>query len=106
MATKKVSISLGQIITALLITIATGILGYIGNDIANSLDSIHENEKKIVAVDSSINKELRPNISDIENSVKENKLKMGSMDANIRKLEIMVNRLEVIVNKLDEYEGN
>lgn len=101
---KKVNISVSQIITTILILLVTGTLGYIGNDIADSLDLVDKNEKRMIEVEATIEKDIKPSLHNIVSSVKENKLRMGSMDASIRKLEIMTNRLEVIVDRLDKLE--
>lgn len=97
-----IQVTWSQIVTAVILLLFTGAIGFVGNAINKSMEAISDHNDRIIVVETSLDKEVTPSIEAVQRAVSENEATLGTMNASIRRIEIMAERLDVIVTRLEE----
>lgn len=97
-----IRVTWSQIVSAVVLLLFTGAIGFVGNAINKSMETISDHNNRIIIVETSLEKEITPSIEAVQRAVSENEASLGTMEASIRRIEIMAERLDAIVNRLEE----
>ena len=98
---KFVKVTVQQIIGAVVSVILLGALGFIGTMVSRSIDTSTQNKEDIRVNNTILETDLTNKLDNIEEAITEYSTKMGSSDANIRRLELALIRLETIVDRME-----
>jgi len=90
---KKPSITWQQIVGAVAMALIMGSIGFFGATIKDAIEKIDKNQTEIEL----LKNDLGDVISDIQNTITE----MGTMSANVKKLEIVTTKLETIIERIE-----
>lgn len=101
-SSKFIRVTWSQIVSAVVLLLFTGAIGFVGNSINRSMEAIASHNERIIVVEASLEKQITPSIESVQRAVSENEATLGTMEASIRRIEIMAERLDVIVNRLEE----
>jgi len=90
-----------QIISAVIVMVFVGVLGWLGGVLKTSVDELDELSEWKVEVQTLIENDIAHTFENIDEDIKSNTSGMGTLTGDVKRLEILINRLEVLVNKLD-----
>lgn len=101
----KLNISLGNIVTSIIVILASAGIIYVGNDITKALEQTEVNREAIKSIERTLTNDFKHQFDRIEKDINENKTTLGEVKGYLRKLEKSVNELQVTVGRLDERTG-
>lgn len=87
-----------QIVSAAIGAILLGILGWAGATIKGALEDIEEIKTWQTSTEVLLSTDLKHTIENLNKYITANSHKMGTLSADVKKLEILVNRMEVLIN--------
>jgi branched-subunit amino acid permease len=88
-----------QVVQGVVVAILLGILGWAGATINNALEEIDELKEWKTATETILNTDLKHVLENLNKSITGNSQKMGTLSADVKKLEILVNRMEVVFDR-------
>ena len=87
-----------QVVQGVIVAIILGLLGWVGATINNALNEIDDLKVWKATTEVILSTDLKHTIESLNKSIAGNAQKMGTLSADVKKLEILINRMEVVVD--------
>lgn len=98
---KFVKVTMQQIVVGVISLIIMGALGFIGSLVSGTMITAAQNKEDIRVINTILETDLTHKLESIDNAIKEYNTRMGSSDANVRRLEMAIIRLETIIDRME-----